>query len=166
MNLIEALNNENSDELQKRIRLLGMSAKDCPTRKGDRVEYLRAYLLSAELNDQIARMTGAEQTMVAEVVHNQSGCVDQARLLARYGSIPTGYLQKQAGYWSQRYERSEPKRVKSLLGLIFYRQCIPTELRDRLAKRAVNNHLEEPAATRYRSGPAGNRTGWRAGGPD
>ena len=54
MNLIEALNNENSDELQKRIRLLVMSAKDCPTRKGDRVEYLGAYLLSAELNDQIA----------------------------------------------------------------------------------------------------------------
>jgi hypothetical protein len=147
MNLIEALNNENSDELQKRIRLLGMSAKDCPTRKGDRVEYLRAYLLSAELNDQIARMTGAEQTMVAEVVHNQSGCVDQARLLARYGSIPTGYLQKQAGYWSQRYERSEPKRVKSLLGLIFYRQCIPTELRDRLAKLLPRPEEDRVAVT-------------------
>ena len=134
MNLIEALNNENADELQKRMRLLGMSAKDCPTRKGDRVKYLRAYLLSAELNDLIALMTGAEQTMVAEVVHNQSGCVDQARLLARYGSIPAGYLQIQAGYWSQRYGPSEPERDKSLLGLIFYKQCIPTELRDRLKK--------------------------------
>ena len=46
MNLLEALNNENSDELQKRIRLLDVSARDCPGRKDDRVEYLRSYLLS------------------------------------------------------------------------------------------------------------------------
>lgn len=134
MNLLEALNNENSDELQKRIRLLDVSARDCPNRKGDRVEYLRSYLLSTGLNFQIAQMTEAEQSMVAEVVHNQSGCVDQARLLARYGSIPTGYLQEQSGYWSQGYGQSKPKRVKSLLGLIFYGRCIPAELRDRLIK--------------------------------
>ncbi len=44
MDLLEALNNENSDELQKRIRLLDVSPRDCPKRKGDRVEYLRSYL--------------------------------------------------------------------------------------------------------------------------
>ena len=103
MNLLETLNNANSDELQKRIRLLDVSARDCPRRKADRVEYLRSYLLSTGLNFQITRMTKAERTMVAEVVHNQSGCVDQARLLARYGSIPAGYLQEQSGYWSQGY---------------------------------------------------------------
>lgn len=134
MNLLEALNNENSDELQKRIRLLDVSARDCPKRKADRVEYLRGYLLSTGLNFQIARMTEAEQTMVAEVVHNQSGYVDAERLLARYGSIPSGYLQEQPGYWSQWHGQSKPKPVKSLLGLIFYRQCIPVELRDRLKK--------------------------------
>jgi hypothetical protein len=134
MNLLEALNNENSDELQKRIRLLDVSARDCPKRKADRVEYLRGYLLSTGLHFQIAQMSEAEQTMVADVVHNQSGYVDQARLLARYGSIPSGYLQAQPGYWSQWYGQSKPKSVKSLLGLIFYRQCIPVELRDRLKK--------------------------------
>jgi hypothetical protein len=134
MNLLEALNNENSDELQKRIRLLDVSARDCPKRKADRVEYLRGYLLSTGLHFQIAQMSEAEQTMVADVVHNQSGYVDEARLLARYGSIPSGYLQAQPGYWSQWYGQSKPKSVKSLLGLIFYRQCIPVELRDRLKK--------------------------------
>jgi len=134
MNLLEALNNENSDELQKRIRLLGVSARDCPKRKGDRVEYLRSYLLSTGLSFRVAQMTEAEQTMVAEVVHNQSGCVDQARLLARYGSIPTGYLQEQSYDWSQGYGQSKPKREKSLLGLIFYGRCIPAELRERLIK--------------------------------
>jgi hypothetical protein len=134
MNLLEALNNENSDELQKRIRLLDVSARDCPKRKADRVEYLRGYLLSTGLHFQIAQMSEAEQTMVADVVHNQSGVVDEARLLARYGSIPSGYLQAQPGYWSQWYGQSKPKSVKSLLGLIFYRQCIPVELRDRLKK--------------------------------
>ncbi len=68
MNLLEALNNENSDELQKRIRLLDVSARNCPKRKADRVEY----------------------------------------------------LQEQSGYWSQRYGQSKPKRVNSLLGLVFY----------------------------------------------
>jgi hypothetical protein len=134
MNLLEALTNENSDELQKRIRLLDVSARDCPKRKADRVEYLRGYLLSTGLHFQVAQMTEAEQTMVADVVHNQSGVVDEARLLARYGSIPSGYLQAQPGYWSQWYGQSKPKSVKSLLGLIFYRQCIPVELRDRLKK--------------------------------
>ncbi len=134
MNLLEALNNENSDELQKRIRLLDVSARDCPRRKGDRVEYLRSYLLSTGLNFQIARMTEDEQTMVAEVVHNQSGCVDQARLLARYGSIPTGCLQEHSGSWSQGYGKSQPERVKSPLGLIFFGRCIPDELRERLKK--------------------------------
>jgi len=97
MYLIEALNNENSDELQKRIRLLDMSTRDCLTRKADRVEYLRDYLLSTRLNDRITQMTEAEQIMLVEVAHNQFGCVDQVRLLARYGSIPAGYLQEQAG---------------------------------------------------------------------
>ena len=154
MNLMEALNNENSDELHKRIRLLGMSTKDCPKRKDDRVEYLRAYLLSTELNIQIARMTEAEQTMVAEVVHNQSGCVDQARLLARYGSIPAGYLQEQGGYWSQRYGQPKPKRVKSFLGLIFYKQCIPIELRDRLTKLLPKPEEDRVAVTAEDALPA------------
>jgi len=65
MNLMEALNNENSDELQQRIRLLDVSARDCPKRKNDRVEYLRGYLLSTELDIRIAQMSEAEQTMVA-----------------------------------------------------------------------------------------------------
>ena len=154
MNLMEALNNENSDELQKRIRLLDVSARDCPKRKDDRVEYLRSYLLSTGLKFQIAQMTEAEQTMVAEVVHNQSGCVDQVRLLARYGSIPIGYLQEQAGYWSQRYGRSEPKRVKSLLNLIFYGQCIPTELRNRLTKLLPRPEEDRVAVTAEDALPA------------
>ena len=94
MNLTEALNNENSDELQKRIRLLDVSARDCPKRKNDRVEYLRRYLLSKELGIRIAQMTEAEQTMAAEVVRNQSGacgrnaasgtvCIDPDRIPAR-----------------------------------------------------------------------------------
>jgi len=147
MNLIEALNNENSDELQKRIRLLDVSTRDCPKRKAARVEYLRDYLLSTGLNDRITQMTEAEQIMLAEVVHNQSGCVDQARLLARYGSIPAGYLQEQAGYWSQRYGQPQPKRVKSLLSLIFFGQCIPTELRDRLAKLLPRPEQDRVAVT-------------------
>lgn len=163
MNLIEALNNENSDELLKRIRLLGVSTKDCPTRKGDRVKYLRDYLLSSRLNDLIARMTGAEQTMVAEVVHNQFGCVDQTRLLARYGSIPTGYLQEQADYWSQRHGRSEPNRVKSLLGLIFYKQCIPTELRDRLKKLLSRPEEDYVTVTAEAALPATVEAGRRFG---
>ena len=134
MNLKEALSNENSDDLQKRIRLLDVSTRDCPRRKNDRVEFLRSFLLSTRLNDRIAQMTEVEQTMVAEVVHNQSGCVDQERLLARYGSVPAGYLQEQSGYWNQGYGQPKPKRIKSLLGLIFYRQCIPTELRARLVR--------------------------------
>ncbi len=162
MNLLEALNNENSDELQKRIRLLDVSARDCPRRKDDRVEYLRSYLLSTGLNFQIARMTEAERTMVAEVVHNQSGCADQARLLARYGSIPTGYLQEQSGYWSQGYGQSKPKRVKSLLGLIFYGRCIPAELRVRLIKLLPKPEQDRVMVTGSDALPAtveGNRDG-------
>jgi hypothetical protein len=134
MNLSEALNNENSDELQKRIRLLDLSPGDCPKRKADRVEYLRSYLLSPALNDLVAQMTEAERTMIAEVVHNQSGCVDQGRLLARYGSIPIGYLQEQYGYWRQGYGEPKPEQAKSSLKLIFYNQCVPEELRDRLTR--------------------------------
>lgn len=68
MNLLEALNNENSDELQKRIRLLDVSARDCPKRKADRVEYLRGYLFSTGLHFQIARMSEAEQTVSVPIL--------------------------------------------------------------------------------------------------
>ena len=154
INLLEALNNENSDELLKRIRLLGVSARDCPKRKPDRVEYLRSYLLSTGLNYLIAQMSVAEQSMLAEVVHNQSGCVDQARLLARYGSIPVGYLQEQPGYWSHRYGQPEPEREKSLLGLVFYGRCVPTELRDRLVKLLPEPEQDRVAVTGSEALPA------------
>ena len=51
MNLFEALNNENSDELQKRIRLLDVSSRDCPKRKADRVPAQLSALYRAELSD-------------------------------------------------------------------------------------------------------------------
>ena len=107
----------------------------------------------------IAQMSEAEQTMVAEVVHNQSGCVDETRLLARYGSIPIGYLQEQTGYRSQGYGRSAPKRVKSLLNLIFYGQCIPTELRDRLIKLLPRPEEDHVAVTAEDALPATVETG-------
>ncbi len=81
--------------------------------------------------------------MVAEVAHNQSGRVDQARLLARYGSIPIGYLQKQSGYGRHHYQQPKPQQVRSLISLIFYQQSIPTELQARL-----KNQLPKPQEDR------------------
>jgi hypothetical protein len=154
MKLIDALYNENSDKLQQRICLMGESAKDCPRTKADRVEFLSNYLLSSKLNSQLDQMADAEKIILAEVVHNQAGYVNSERLLARYGSLPLGYLQQQPGYWSYSSGRSESTRIKSLFSLILYDACIPTELVDRLTKLLPRPEPDQLELTRDDALPA------------
>ncbi len=92
--------------------------------------------------------------MVAEVVHNQAGCVDEVRLVARYGSVPAGYLQEQPGYWHQQFGRPRRQRTQSLLSLIFYEGYIPTEVRDQLAKLLPEPQRDRVAVTESDALPA------------
>ncbi len=134
MSLYTTIDNQNSDDLKKRISELGFSSKEIPSRKAGRVDFLHDYLLSNQLENIVKQLSDKERTMVAEVVHNQNGLVDEPQLKARYGSIPLGYIQEQ--HYFGRYLRwgeKPPQKVKSRIGALFFGRSIPSELCLRLS---------------------------------
>ena len=135
MKLFEALDNLNSDVLKTRIYQLGVTPKECPTRKDERVQFLYKFLLSRRLDPFVLQLTDKERTMIAEVVHNQHGRIVESQLVARFGSLPQGYTQEKRHYGY----RKPVKKIASVISIFYFNDIIPQELCERLCEQ-----LEKP----------------------
>ena len=114
-----ALNAENVDHLKKLTALLPTTTK--PTRKANLVGLVLEHLEGDGLKRLWSQLDGFQQSAISEVVYADSSVFQADRFVAKYGKSPNFGTTDRWGY----------DRTPSLLGLFFYRDILPEDLKAR-----------------------------------
>jgi len=116
----DALNAENVDYLKKLVT--NLPTKEKPSRKGNLVALILEHLEGEGLERLWSKLDSLQQSALSEVVYADSSVFDADRFAAKYGKRPDFGETNRWGY----------DRAPSLLGLFFYRDILPEDLKARL----------------------------------
>ena len=120
--LNQALQNSTADWL-KRIAA-PLSDEKPPTRKADVIAFIERQLAGDKLRAIWQRLDKTQQAAVAEAVHGSEPIYRADQFAAKYGELPDWGIREK--YWSG-------IKKPSLLGVFFFDNIMPQDIRDRLA---------------------------------
>ena len=125
MDLKQVLEKHTVDMLRTLINLV--ADRNIPKRKADLVEFLSRQLAGERLKKLWERLDRLQQAAVAESVHGADSSFHALHFQAKYGELPN---------WGETDMFRSYIRTPSLLGLFFYNEIMPEDLRQRMKKLA------------------------------